>query len=220
MQLSFFSPAQQHDNVSATTREISNDLSTLSKINGLTYLTDFITKEEHDFLWQHVNSEQWLGDLKRRVQHYGYKYDYKARFIDYSMKIGDLPFWVTAIVLKLKNENYIPELSDQLIINEYVPGQGIASHIDCEPCFGDTIVSLSLGSACVMEFMNKVSKEKIEILLEPRSLVILKSEARYDWTHGIRAKKTDNFKGVKINRKTRISLTFRNVLLQKCETKK
>jgi len=29
------------------------------------------------------------------VQHYGYRYDYKARTIDHSMRLGELPQWVT-----------------------------------------------------------------------------------------------------------------------------
>lgn len=41
---------------------------------------------------------------------------------------------------------------DQLIINEYTPGQGINPHIDNPTLFSSPIVSLSLGSDCVMEF--------------------------------------------------------------------
>ncbi|MFN3302056.1 MAG: alpha-ketoglutarate-dependent dioxygenase AlkB, partial [Patescibacteria group bacterium] len=149
-----------------------------------------------------------------------YKYDYKARFIDYSMKIGELPEWVKPFAKKLYQEGYMPAIPDQLIVNEYKQGQGIASHVDCEPCFGDTIISLSLGSTCIMEFTNKETREKIEVLLEPRSLVVLKDDARYLWTHGITGKKADIFKGIKHERKTRISLTFRNVILNSCETKK
>jgi alkylated DNA repair dioxygenase AlkB len=196
-----------------------NDLELLSKIKGLLYIPEYITKEEHVLLWQSVNSENWLGDLKRRVQHYGYKYNYRARFIDYTMKIEDLPEWVMPLANNLHKEEYMPVIPDQLIVNEYKPGQGIASHIDCEPCFGDTIISLSLGSTCVMDFINKETKEKVEVLLEPRSLVVLKDDARYLWTHGITGKKADNFKGVKHNRKTRISLTFRNVILNSSENK-
>jgi alkylated DNA repair dioxygenase AlkB len=197
-----------------------NDVSTLSNIKGLVYIPEYITQEEHNFLWQSVNAEKWLDDLKRRVQHYGYKYNYKARFIDYTMKIGELPSWVTSLAEKLKDNNFMKNTPDQLIINEYLAGQGIANHVDCEPCFGDTIISLSLGSTCVMDFINKYTKEKIEVLLEPRSLVILKEEARYDWTHGIQGKKSDFFKNQKYERNTRISLTFRNVIVNTADTKK
>lgn len=44
----------------------------------------------------------------------------------------------------------MPELPDQLIVNEYPAGEGIEAHIDA-PLFTDTIVSISLGSSCIME---------------------------------------------------------------------
>ena len=186
----------------------------LNKIEGLMYIPDFITREEHTFLWQSINAEKWLDDLKRRVQHYGYKYDYKSRFIDYRMKIGNLPNWSMQLANRFQDADLMRESPDQLIVNEYLPGQGIANHIDCEPCFGDTIISVSLGSACVMDFINKYSREKIEVLLEPRSAVILRREARHEWSHGIASRKTDIFANTKIERKTRISLTFRNIIMK------
>jgi len=220
MQTSLFDNSASEKKTTEFITKSLNDLALLSKIKGLLYIPEYITKEEHASFWQAVNAENWLGDLKRRVQHYGYKYDYKARFIDYTMKIGDLPEWVMPLAKKLHKEEYMPVIPDQLIVNEYNQGQGIASHVDCEPCFGDTIISLSLGSTCVMDFINKETKEKVEVLLEPRSLVVLKDDARYLWTHGITGKKADNFRGVKHERKTRISLTFRNVRLNSCETNK
>jgi alkylated DNA repair dioxygenase AlkB len=189
MQISLFDSPTTEKKTSEIKPKTLNDLALLSKIKGLLYIPEYITKEEHTSFWQSVNSENWLGDLKRRVQHYGYKYDYKARFIDYSMKIGELPEWVMALATKLYKDGYMPAIPDQLIVNEYKQGQGIASHVDCEPCFGDTIISLSLGSTCVMDFINKETKEKVEVLLEPRSLVVLKDDARYLWTHGITGKK-------------------------------
>ncbi len=220
-QLSIFDTPQKVENTSISKPKSKpktlNDLTMLSHIEGLVYIPEYITQEEHNFLWQNVNAEKWLDDLKRRVQHYGYKYNYKARFIDYTMKIGELPSWVLPFSEKLKDDNLMKNLPDQLIINEYLAGQGIANHVDCEPCFGDTIVSLSLGSTCVMDFINKNTKEKIEVLLEPRSLVVLKEAARYHWTHGIQGKKSDFFNNQKHERNTRISLTFRNVIVNTCE---
>ncbi|MNJ82840.1 Alpha-ketoglutarate-dependent dioxygenase AlkB [compost metagenome] len=183
-------------------------------IKGLIYVPNFIDKAEVDKFINVINSEKWLCDLKRRVQHYGYKYDYKARSIDYSMFIGQLPKWAMGMAERLFNEKYIDVLPDQLIINEYEPGQGIANHIDCEPCFGDTIISISLGSACVMDFINVSTKQKIEVMLESGSLVVLTGEARHNWTHGITQRKTDNFNGMKYNRGVRISMTFRKVKLK------
>ena len=45
-------------------------------------------------------------------------------------------------------------MPDQLIVNEYQPGQGISAHIDCEPCFKNTIVTVSLGSVYEMDFIS------------------------------------------------------------------
>lgn len=192
-------------------QKIMNDI---SMIQGLTYIPNFIDKLEVKNFIDSINSESWLSDIKRRVQHYGYKYDYKARSIDYSMFLGQLPIWALPMAQRLFVEKHIDTVPDQLIINEYEPGQGIANHIDCEPCFGDTVISISLGSSCVMDFINVRTKQKIEVMLESGSLVVLTGEARHKWTHGIAQRKIDNFNGLKTDRKLRISMTFRKVILK------
>jgi alkylated DNA repair dioxygenase AlkB len=202
------------DNV-LSKNDLSNNkiVNDISMIQGLTYVPNFIDKVEVNSFVDSINAEPWLSDIKRRVQHYGYKYDYKARTIDYSMFIGKLPSWAMKMAQRLYDEKHTSDLPDQLIINEYEPGQGIANHVDCEPCFGDTIISISLGSDCIMDFINLRTKQKVEVMLESGSLVVLRGDARHNWTHGIAQRKTDNFKGVKTERKLRISMTFRKVIL-------
>lgn len=173
-------------------------------IPDLQYLPDFITANEEQALIKIIDQQPWLNDLKRRVQHYGYKYDYKAREVTADSYIGPLPDWLMRVVRKL------PFKSDQAIVNEYLPGQGISAHVDCVPCFSDTIASLSLGSGAVMQFTN--GQEKHDLYLEPRSLIILSGPARYDWTHAIPARKSDVVDGFKIERGRRVSLTFRSVI--------
>lgn len=183
-------------------------------IDGLVYIENFISDKEHSDLWVAINESVWLDDLKRRVQHYGYKYDYKKRNIDKSMYVGKLPAWSELIIDKLIFEGICNRRPDQIIVNEYNPGQGIADHIDCEPCFEDTIISLSLGSTCMMEFKSKYDKShKREQLLSPKSLIVLTGEARYDWTHGIPSRLSDTINEFNKKRTKRISLTFRNVIL-------
>lgn len=183
-------------------------------IKGLKYVEDFISDTEHKEIWEAINKETWLDDLKRRVQHYGYKYDYKRRSLDYTMYIGDIPQWTKFIAERIVSKGFMKYLPDQLIVNEYKSGQGIADHIDCEPCFEDTIISLSLGSPCIMDFKNKDDKkDKHELLLEPKSLVVITDDARYKWTHGIPSREKDKWLGQTIFRQTRISLTFRKVIL-------
>lgn len=186
----------------------------VAEIKGLKYIPDFINQSKHDFLIKQIDSQPWLSDLKRRVQHYGYKYNYKARVIDTSMHLGPLPDWALEVAYKLHDENLISDLPDQLIVNEYYPGQGISGHIDCVPCFSDTIISMSLGSACVMDFTKVPTGEKIPVLLEPRSIVVLKDDARYQWLHSISARKVDHFQGQIITRERRVSLTFRKVIIE------
>ena len=109
----------------------------------------------------------------------------------------------------------MPEVADQVIVNEYLPGQGISAHIDCEPCFKDTIVSMSLASNCIMYFTNESDRTlKIPVLLEPRSIVVLTRQARYEWMHSITARRYDEWEGIRLERGRRVSLTFRKVIVQ------
>lgn len=204
----------QLDLFSENLPDIKNNQSIISQINGLKYIENYISHNEHNTIVMAIDGMPWLTDLKRRVQHYGYKYDYKKRSIDYNMYIGPLPDWSFKLSERLFKDNLIKYIPDQIIVNEYLPGQGIANHIDCEPCFNNTIISLSLLSPCIMDIINKdIPKDQIQVLLEPRSLVVLSDDARYKWTHGIAGRRVDIFNGHRIARDRRISLTFRKVIL-------
>ncbi len=174
-------------------------------IPGLTYIPDFVTQDEEIALITEIDMQPWLTDLKRRVQHYGYKYDYKARAVTNNAYLGPLPDWIKPIVQKL------PFMPDQAIVNEYHPGQGISAHVDCVPCFDDMIASLSLGAGAIMQFAKGDKKQ--EFYLKPRSLILLSGEARYKWTHAIPARKSDVINGLKMERDRRISLTFRTIII-------
>lgn len=182
-------------------------------IPDLIYVPDYISPIDEARLIEQIDHQIWLSPFKRRVQHYGYLYDYKKRTVTEGMFLGVLPDWLENLAFRLHNEGHIDDIPDQVIINEYVPGQGIALHVDCEPCFGDTILSLSLGSDCVMDFSHLHSETVHQQPLQARSLVIMKKEARYDWQHGIAARKTDKINGMTVKRKRRLSLTFRKVIL-------
>ena len=189
----------------------------INTIKGFGYIEDYISESEHDWLLNQIDEHehQWLKDLKRRVQHYGFKYDYKARKVNRDMRIGQLPKWLQKLGQKLYKDGHMPAEPDQVIVNEYEPGQGISSHIDCEPCFANMIVSLSLGSGCVMDFTNKLDKtKKIPVWLAPRSIIVLRDEARYGWLHGIAPRKSDTWAGQTYERQRRVSLTFRKVILE------
>ncbi len=185
-----------------------------SKINGLEIYFDFISETEEKDLISKIDNNKWLLDLKRRVQHYGFKYDYRSRKIDKTFYIGEIPSWMEFLSKRLLERGIINFIPDQAIVNEYIDDQGIAPHIDCEPCFGDVIISISLNSQCVMNFEREPnSQNKHSLLLTPRTLVVMKGESRYNWYHGIPNRKTDEFNFLKHKRGRRISITFRKVIL-------
>lgn len=186
-------------------------------VAGLRYIADFIDVSEEALLLGQIDARPWLADLKRRVQHYGYKYNYKARAISRSMIVGTLPPFAVQLSTQLMKAKLLTEPPDQLIVNEYEPGQGITPHVDCEPCFKERIVTVSLGSHCEMEFLPKdVAQVSRSIMLEPRSALLISGEARYDWLHSIRARMSDRGR----MRRRRISLTFRSVILQDDDTRR
>lgn len=180
-------------------------------IQGLTVIEDYIPKTDEALLLATIGIQRWRGDLSRRVQHYGYIYDYKARTVDESMYLGPLPEWLQPLAEQLFEDGLMPAVPNQAIINEYEPGQGIADHIDCTPCFGGVVTSLSLGGGVTMQFKRKELCE--EIYLKPRSLLVMEDECRYQWTHGIPRRKADVLNNHRILRQRRISITFRMVEL-------
>jgi alkylated DNA repair dioxygenase AlkB len=182
-----------------------------TQISGLRYLPNYITRQEHDQLLAIIDQQPWLDTLKRRVQHYGYRYDYKSRSVDASMFLGALPMWIAPLTGRLQREGLVTQAPDQLIVNEYEPGQGISAHVDSIAAFGDTVLSLTLGSACVMLFSKLKYEEAVPLLIEPCSLVIMQGEARYQWKHSIPPRKRDSYLGQTIERARRVSLTFRTV---------
>jgi alkylated DNA repair dioxygenase AlkB len=179
----------------------------------LTSVPDLLPPEEQKRLLLVIDSLPWRDDLKRRVQHYGYRYDYRSRSVDSTMRLGDLPGWAVEVAELLRRRGLIDRAPDQLIVNEYEPGQGISNHIDCEPCFDGNVVSITLGSSCVMNFTHRDTGEVVPVLLESGSAVILTGDARYQWMHGIVGRKSDTFAGRTFQRGRRVSLTFRKVLL-------
>lgn len=180
-------------------------------ISGRAYIPDFIDSTTESALIKTIDAQPWITELKRRVQHYGWRYDYKARSVTNDLRIGALPDWLQPYAVRLQQTGYFSEIPDQVIINEYQPGQGISAHIDCVPCFFETIASLSLGSPCVMDFAHSDTGKKSSLLLEPCSLLVLTDDARYLWQHGIAGRKADRYNGQIIMRKRRISMTFRKV---------
>jgi alkylated DNA repair dioxygenase AlkB len=193
-------------------KEGSGEIDDSKVIKGLLVINSFITKEEEKKLLGDINKQTWLNDLKRRVQHYGYKYDYKTKLITDENFLGKLPSFCEFVLERVKEQKLIKVEPDQLIVNEYLPGQGISPHIDKVDFFEEDIMSLSLGSDVLMTFTNaKNPNQNVDVLLKRASLLCISGEARYGWKHSISQKKSDMINGKKVRRTTRVSLTFRKV---------
>ncbi len=182
-------------------------------VSGLKFLEGFLTPEQQDYCVQRVDAaaDQWRNDLSRRVQHYGWRYDYKARAITPDMHIGALPDWLARLAQKLYDETGLFDREpEQVIVNEYLPGQGIATHID-HPGFGPTVCTISLLDDWEMDFSENW-RDKSPALLQRGSCVLLTGDARSVWQHGIAPRKSEVSDTGRRKRNRRLSLTFRTVL--------
>lgn len=189
---------------------------------GLRLILDFVTLEEESKILDKLNwhEEENSGQLKhRKVQHFGYKFRYDTNRVDIDKPIAPIPQEFTFLANLFKNNDCGDFVYNQLTVNHYEPGQGIPPHIDTHSVFEDPILSLSLGSTCVMDFRR--DEKRISLTLPARSLLVMSGETRYAWTHGICPRHNDviiDKNGTTTReRNTRVSLTFRKVRTGNCQ---
>lgn len=159
---------------------------------------NFLDTKEWKPITSHKNS--------RRVQQYGFIYDYNSRVA--AVPTENIPEELNE--MKTLAEDKASSLINktvkynQCIINEYLPGQGISPHIDSLK-FGPTIACFTLGGGCCINF-TKFDKSYSKYV-EPNSFYIMHGDSRYKWMHSIASRKSDG----PIIRQRRISVTFRTV---------
>ncbi|HYO23549.1 MAG TPA: alpha-ketoglutarate-dependent dioxygenase AlkB [Lacipirellulaceae bacterium] len=174
----------------------------LPNIGGLRYWPDFIDQQVEAALVSEIDAAPWDETWERRRQPYGRTYGGGTG------QTAEIPSWARELAKRIATAAGEPDGFDQVLVNEYLPGQGIALHCDYEP-FDRTVASLSLLSQCVMDLRHAADGRRAEILLEPRSLLVLSDEARYAWMHGIARRKNDRWAGARAPRRRRLSVTFR-----------
>ena len=107
------------------------------------------------------------------------------------------------IVEKESGETY-----NSCLLNLYHSGEeGMAYHSDGEKMLkkNGAIASLSLGAERKFSFKHKVSKQRVDIVLEKGSLLVMKEGTQTNWLHRLPPTK-------KVN-SPRINLTFRTIEL-------
>jgi alkylated DNA repair dioxygenase AlkB len=180
-------------------------------VPGLAYLPDWVGADGQRDLLAAIDAADWSTEIRRRVQHYGHRYDYGRRSVAGSSPAAPIPAWAMDLGERLHREGRTDRVPDQVIVNEYEPGQGISAHVDCVPCFGPVVAAVSLGSACVMHFTTP-DRSAVPVPLAPGSLCVMTGEARYTWKHAIAARRSDPAPSGRTPRGRRVSITFRTVL--------
>jgi len=176
-------------------------------VPGLRYIPGYLAAHEHEALMSAVDAGVWRDFGDRRAQIYGYSFHYTKGGL---YRVEDLPAWAQDLAGRFERDGIMPELADQLIVNDYAPGRGIPAHVDA-PLFADMIISISLGSNCMMEFSKESGEVELQFL-EPMSALVIAGEARHEWKHGIPGRTIDDWHGREWPRARRVSLTFRKLL--------
>ena len=178
---------------------------------GATLLPEFLDPGAESILAADLDARSWDTVGGRRVQHFGYRYDYRARSASEATPATPFPGWMAELARRIAAATG-SDRPEQCIVNEYRPGQGIGMHAD-SPAFGPLVASLSTGAAWPMRFRPRNRRpyarggqpDDLVATLPRRSLLVLRDGARNDWMHGICPRDSARQHG------RRISLTFRTL---------
>lgn len=201
---------------------------------GLVLVRDFVSGSEAEDLLGWIDTKGvWETVLNRRVQHYGYSFDYKNKIIG-SVRERDIPGVFLGLAERMVALGLLGEVPDQVTVNEYEVGKGIGPHIDSHHTIGEEISVISLGSGILFDFYELRIPEdggggldkpsggfrkydrvgRRTVYIPENSLYIMKEEIRYSWEHGIKSRKFDSVQGEdgaqrRRRRGRRLSITFR-----------
>jgi alkylated DNA repair protein alkB family protein 8 len=166
---------------------------------GFEYLENVLSLAEEEALVSLIDSSKWDVDTDgRRVQVYGYNYLRPA-----TEKVP-LPDLFQSLLENLRyHRQLISEADsfDQLIVTEYLPGQGFRPHID-RLFWGPLILGVSLLTECTFQLTNSTEEMVNEQTLLPGSAYLLSGDARYQHLHAIEPSSVNA---------RRVSLTFRTM---------
>ena len=196
----------------------SDTIKNILPFDGVTnYHGIVLTQKQCDFYYQQLlENINWKNDeaiifgkkiiTKRKVAWYGdseYSYTYSKVTKTANLWIKEL-LELKEIVEKESGETY-----NSCLLNLYHSGEeGMAYHSDGEKMFkkNGAIASLSLGAERKFSFKHKENKQRIDIILERGSLLVMKKGTQTNWLHRLPPTK-------KVN-SPRINLTFRTIELE------
>jgi alkylated DNA repair protein alkB family protein 8 len=182
-------------------------------VPGLLLHHDFISESMEDELINEIDSQTWVVDYNRRLQYYGYRNELEAPY-----NLTGFPVPMPPLIYKL-SQNLVQKAivsiqPDQVIINEYAPGEGLRPHKD-RNYFENQICGVNLGSGCVMRFIKISAGDVVDVEVPRRSVYVMQDDARYKWHHSIPSRKKDTVDGAVKHRERRLSITYRKVIMKK-----
>ena len=140
---------------------------------------------------------------KRETAWYG---DYGCEYVYSGISRKPMP-WINELSeLKMLAEKFSGINFNSCLLNLYHSGEeGMSWHSDDEKSLGKDIViaSVSFGAERKFVFRHRKTKEKISIILEDGSLLVMKGQTQFNWHHALP-------KSIKI-KQPRINLTFRRI---------
>ena len=178
---------------------------------GLILYRNFLSNSMENELLNEIDSQKWVVDYDRRLQYYGYRNELEKPYDLVEFPIP-MPPLIKQLSQEIVNRHILITQPDQVIINEYLPGQGIRPHKD-RNYFENQICGINLGSGCIMRFIK--GADVVDIEVPRRSLYVMQDEVRYKWKHAIPPRKKDIIDGNIQHRERRWSITYRKVKTNK-----
>lgn len=150
---------------------------------GLHLYGEFLTPDEELALLPKLLAPVRFGykDTAGRstVQRYGDPRAYSNYIV-----AADIPEHFAALGARLCEHKLLTTPPLSVTVNEYTPGAGIRAHIDA-PHAGRVVTVLSLGAPATMVFKLPNTTAERAVVLPPRSVVQMRDEIRFTWTHEI-----------------------------------
>ena len=211
MVLDAASAAKTAAHLRASVRPASRACGDELRAAGVALVDDVVDAEEEAALLALCDTGSWDASLSRRVQHYGHRFAYAEK------RCVPTPTPLPPAFRDVVRRLGAPWPNDggvQCTVNEYLPGQGIAPHVDTHAAFRDGIYALTLGAGVSVRLQRNRrapgERPVRDVYVGPRSLLALTGEARYVYTHGIASRKGDLVADEWVHRGRRVSLTFRH----------
>lgn len=95
---------------------------------GATYEPRFLDPRAAAALAAAVDARPWSAALRRRVQHHGWRYDYRTRRVRPEDRLGPLPLVLGVVAERLFEEGRFEAEPDQAIVNEYLRRVALGLH--------------------------------------------------------------------------------------------